>query len=127
MKKNNQGFTLVELLAVIAILAVIATIAYPLITNTINSSKKNLSKNQEKMILEAARLYAIKNVSESCKCVTVSQLQSSGYLESKDAKDPETGATFTGYVTMNWESSENQYSYTYGNSCGCSSEDSSES
>lgn len=47
---NKKGFTLIELLAVIVILAVIALIATPLITNTIQTSRKNADR-------EGARAY----------------------------------------------------------------------
>ena len=40
-KKSKKGFTLVELVVVIAILAILAAIAIPVISNTINSSKKS--------------------------------------------------------------------------------------
>lgn len=40
-KKSKKGFTLVELVIVIAILAILAAIAIPVITTTINSSKKS--------------------------------------------------------------------------------------
>ena len=59
MKKRN-GFTLVELLAVIVILALIALIATPIILNIINDTKKSSIKQSaigyvdavEKTILE---------------------------------------------------------------------------
>ena len=44
-KKSKKGFTLVELVVVIAILAILAAIAIPVISNTINSSKKSGAAN----------------------------------------------------------------------------------
>ena len=41
VKQSKKGFTLVELVVVIAILAILAAIAIPVISNTINSSKKS--------------------------------------------------------------------------------------
>lgn len=38
--KNNKGFSLIELLAVIVVLAIIALIATPIVMNTIKNSKK---------------------------------------------------------------------------------------
>ena len=54
MKKN--GFTLVELLAVIAILAIILVIAYPLITGVIESSRKKTLVASAQMVVKASDL-----------------------------------------------------------------------
>lgn len=40
MKRKNQGFTLVELLAVIVVLAIIMVIAIPSVLNSVNNAKK---------------------------------------------------------------------------------------
>lgn len=53
MKKRN-GFTLVELLAVIVILAIILVIAVPSIMNTIEDSRKGAIESSVKMIASAA-------------------------------------------------------------------------
>ncbi len=115
MKKNN-GFTLVELMAVIAVLAIIALIAYPLVTKTITNSKEKLSDEQKRTLEEAAKLYAIKNGPETCECIPVTSLQAGGYLEEGDIKDPK-GGTLDGCVAIKWNEASNQYSYTYGGSC----------
>ena len=49
MNKKN-GFTLVELLAVIVILAVILVIAVPQIISTINESRKGVLESSAKLI-----------------------------------------------------------------------------
>ena len=117
--KKSDGFTLVELMAVIAVLALIAIIAYPIVTGVIKTSEKKLSKEQIRTIEEAARTYTIKNGPESCGCVSIADLQSSGYLETGKIMDPETGNQLTGQVTIKWLEDKKQYTYTYGTSCGC--------
>lgn len=62
MKK--QGFTLVELLAVIVILAVIAIITIPLIGDVIEKSKKGALEDSAYGIVEAANLYYTENIVE---------------------------------------------------------------
>ena len=52
MKKN--GFTLVELLAVIVILAIILVIAVPKITDTINNAREGSMASSVKMVAAAA-------------------------------------------------------------------------
>ena len=50
IRKNNKGFTLVELLAVIVILAIILVIAVPKIMNTINDATKASFESSAKMV-----------------------------------------------------------------------------
>lgn len=59
--KNNKGFTLVELLAVIIVLAIILTIALPSITNVIKSSTKASFKSDAKMLLQAIEYKKLEN------------------------------------------------------------------
>lgn len=53
MKKNNKGFTLVELLAIIVILAAIALITTPIVINLINDAHENTFKNSVNGIYRA--------------------------------------------------------------------------
>lgn len=56
-KKNQKGFTLVELLAVIVILAVIAAIAVPSVASIINKSNKKAAVQDGLEMIHAAKLY----------------------------------------------------------------------
>ncbi len=60
MKKNNRGFTLVELLAIVILLAVIAIIAAPNIANEIQRNEEENQNVLNEKIENAAHLYAAK-------------------------------------------------------------------
>ena len=61
--KNNKGFTLVELLAVIAILAILVIIALPNVLKMFNDSKKNSFLTEAKTIYgEAGKKYISDNI-----------------------------------------------------------------
>lgn len=56
--KENKGFTLVELLAVIVILALIMLFAIPTILNTLNQSKKKaFEEYTDKVVIESEKQY----------------------------------------------------------------------
>ncbi len=100
MKK--QGFTLVELLAVIVILGLIALVSVPAITGIIKNSKEELSASQIETIKMAAKNWAsdIKNVNKLPQeenkevCIYFATLQDKGYLP-LDLKNPKTGKPYT--------------------------------
>ena len=53
--KDNKGFTLVELLAVIAILAILVIIALPNVMSMFNQAKENSFKTEIKEIYKVAQ------------------------------------------------------------------------
>lgn len=57
LKKNERGLTLVELLAVIVILAIVAAIAFIMIGNVIENSKKDAHIANAQQMISAAKLY----------------------------------------------------------------------
>ena len=59
--KNKKGFTLVELLAVLVILALLALLAGSAIMGSINKAEEQVTKAQEKSILNAAEKWSIDN------------------------------------------------------------------
>lgn len=66
--KNQKGFTLVELLAVIVILAIIALIATPIILNVIDEARSGASKNSAYGYIDAVekaniqKMYSNENI-----------------------------------------------------------------
>lgn len=57
IKKENEAFTLLELLAVIVVLAIIALIAVPIILNVIENSKKNAAVTSARNYIKAVETY----------------------------------------------------------------------
>ena len=57
MNRNKNGFTLVELLAVIVIIAIIALITTPIVSNVVQSSRENAFKDTAHGLVLAAGTY----------------------------------------------------------------------
>ena len=55
MGKNNKGFTLVELLAVIVIMGILMMVAIPAVTRTIENSRKDTFIHIAKAYVNAVR------------------------------------------------------------------------
>ena len=68
MKKENKGFTLVELLGAIVILSVLATVATMSVTSLINKSKKGISLTAENNLVDAGVTYVKENNIKLAKC-----------------------------------------------------------
>lgn len=78
LMNKEEGFTLVELLAVIVILGIIVAIAVPAVGGVIDNAKGNANDAQTELVKDAARLYFTDKPGETS--VTVEQLKSGGYL-----------------------------------------------
>ena len=59
--KNNRGFTLVELIAVITLLSAIILVTVPVIINTIKKNDLKLSEYFENSLKQAAEFYVERN------------------------------------------------------------------
>lgn len=112
IKKNNKGFTLVELLVVLVILTVIMAIAIPSITSTLERSKEKEKNSKIKLIESAAEIYVDKNKNNfpSDGKVLVQTLVKNGELTSEEVKDPFTNAPIEGCVIFTGSSSTGTYS-----------------
>ena len=87
--REQKGFTLVELLAVIVILAIVLIIAVPGVLSIINKTKNSAYDRQVDMIKNAAKNYVTANTitwsgeNPKSTVVTLDMLQTSGYLDKK--------------------------------------------
>ncbi|CQR48015.1 putative major pilin subunit [Paraliobacillus sp. PM-2] len=82
--RNEKGFTLVELLAVIAILGIIVAIAVPAIGNITEKAETNVDEAQKELVFDAVRLAELdenENFTFTSGTTTVQDLVDNGYLE----------------------------------------------
>lgn len=96
MRKN--GFTLVELLAVLVILAIIFVISVPLMTEILDQSKNTLYKKQIDTILDGTYDYSLKYLNylpenNNVSYVTLGELKYEGIVD-YDLTNPETNERF---------------------------------
>lgn len=93
MMRNEKGFTLVELLAVIVILGIIAAIAVPSIGQIINNTKQDAHDANGITMIEASRLAhasGYKGTGTVDNDYTLEELVGGGFLESVPI-NPEDG------------------------------------
>ncbi len=120
---KNKGFTLAELLVTIMVLGLVATLTIPMITGFINTTKDQACEKQKDMILNAAERYVNDNAStfklddNMCegKGITIQLLQSEGYLNSDNLKNPKTKELINPEeicVTVEEDTNYNQYKYS---------------
>ncbi|PXW90032.1 type IV pilus assembly protein PilA [Streptohalobacillus salinus] len=108
MLKNEKGFTLVELLAVIVILGIIVAIAIPAIGNIIDTAEDDATAAEEQLVVDAARLYDIQEGIDS-DVTTVQDVIDEGYLQERASGEADisvdTDRTFNkdenGVITLN--------------------------
>ena len=81
---NKEGFTLVELLAILVILGIIILVAMPALVESNRATKANEKEDFKEMVEMACNAY--KAVNPSATSVTISDLKSGGYLKSNLTK-----------------------------------------
>ena len=122
----KQGFTLVELLAVLVLLSLIAVIAIPVVDKLIKENKEKLYQINVEMIEESARDWAAEHVLNlpeeigDTKILTICDLEKAGKIEI-DVKNPKTGENFykDSFVTIT--KTEYGYEYDYDETSGTES------
>lgn len=80
---NNQGMTLIEVLAVLVILGIVAAIAVPATANVMEKSRVKAEKSNAIELINAANMYFIENPHHDTyiNSVGVPTLVSTGYLD----------------------------------------------
>ena len=127
MKKNNKGFTLIEIISVIIIIGIISLIAVPAISQYVEKSKNTALTAYEKSMEAAAKNQIVKCLEGNEKCnlpkednkikIYLSELIDEGYID--EMKNPETSEfceSFLSYVEV--ENIGNDYEYTACLFCG---------
>lgn len=114
MKKN--GFTLIEVLAVVIILGVVSLITMPVVQKNINDSKKQAYETQIDNIIRATKDWSSENLSYlpdnngSSISITLYTLMSLGYIEN-NLVDPLTEKYFDTETVISITRENNNYKY----------------
>lgn len=119
---NKNGFTLVELLAIIVIIAVVMIIAAPNISRQIKQEEEENKNVLKSKIENASKLYAAKYyANELVACdenncdikFTLDDLEKDGLIDLKE----ECKDVFDKYIKISYESGKIYYNYNEINSC----------
>ena len=115
----NNAFTLIELLGVLIVLAVIALITFPVIDNSIKSSREQALERTIDSIEEAAYQYSIQNnlgYPTDKQPLYITDMQTQGFLD-KEIINPVNNESLSGCVWYYWDTAYNQYSFEYDMEC----------
>ena len=121
MKKNNKGFTLVELLVAIAIASILSVIALSGVANIREHNKNKKFEAYEKAMLTGAKLYTdsyaddmFEGDSSSCYTISYNELKSKNLLQDFQENDISCSNNHT-YVLV--RRINDYYEYQYSLSC----------
>lgn len=115
MKKN--GFTFIELLAVIVIIGVLALISMPSLEGIVKSNKDKIYNSQLDNIVLALKDWASDNrdllptTNGNKKELTLLELKKDGYID-YEFKNPKTNKCFSNSMKLIIEKVDNSYNYS---------------
>lgn len=119
---KNNGFTLMELIAVISILSLVAIIVTPTVLESLQESKNKAYVEQTKTLERAAEKWSIAHadmLSETSDYyLSIDTLVSQDYLNSDDILDPRDNSRMDGCIVIHYDDSHSQFDFTYSeNTC----------
>lgn len=111
--KNKNGFTLVELLAVIVILSLLALLTSTAVTKLVKDSKEDLYQTQIELIKASAEAWGADNIYKlpsegKCAYITVENLKQYGILDSS-VVDPRTNEQISDSLKIKISSKTGEY------------------
>ena len=117
--KNNNGFTLIEMIGVVTLMVLLSLIAIPIVNTSVNNSKNKAYNILVEKITDAAKEYFFENYysyendleTNGYVNITVDELRISNTLE-KDLINPKTNEVIDGYVTIKIQGTE-EYIYEF--------------
>ena len=114
--KNNKGFTLVELLAIVAILMLIMAIITPKVFKQLKTAENVTDQEQINALINTAKLYMNQNSNllpqeNDLYVISLDELKESGLIQKNQILKPSTNEELTGCVVVNYE--KNKYKYEY--------------
>lgn len=110
---NRKGFTLIEIIAVIVILGILGVIVLPIVTGVIAENDKKIDEYQEKLIVDAAKGYFMKNAFNDVKCVDVSRLEDEGLLDNLNVESQGDNIDYNKYKVEIEKDEENSNRFIY--------------
>lgn len=118
--KNNKGFTLVELMAVLVIMALLMAVAFPNFTDLSNKVQSNYSRSSQILIKNAAKMYVNNNKQEvensiqknGNYCLPIGKLIAYEYLDAEAVSEVKISDNKCIVVTKN----ETNYQYNLNSS-----------
>lgn len=130
LRNREEGFTLVELLAVIVILGIIVAIAIPAVGSVIDRAQKDADTQEEALVKDAARLYVTTNRKSleaattdggfgpgwTAGTITTETLYGQGFLENREGDQLKGEVLVTRKETKEKagnEAGSGVYTYTY--------------
>lgn len=114
--KNNKGFTLVEVLAVVAILVTIIVIVTPKIFKQFKTAEEVTDKEQINTLINTAKLYMNQNSNllpqeNDIYVIQMQELKDSGLIKTNQILNPSTKEELNGCIIVKYEN--NKYKYEY--------------
>ena len=114
--KDNKGFTLVEVLAVVAILIAIITIVVPKVFKQFSNAERITDQEQINSIINISKIYMNQNIEllpEDNEIYEISfqELKTAGLINKSHILNPSTKQELQGCILVKYE--DNKYKYEY--------------